>query len=285
MAVFFYLYNMSLRFTNTEKWDDAWFFSLKPLQKLLFNYMCDNCNIAGLIEFIPKKWAFAIGVKEVDITNAVNGITKSLIFSKDGTLIFISTFLKHQKNFPLNDNNSSHVKIVAILNENLYKFGFNDFTEYFKGGSTGGQPPIGIGRGIGNGNGNTLLPEIKISDVPEENKQFYTIALTFHDIMQSYLTKLKIKSTAKHTYGTWTDTIRLMFENDKRTVEEFREVAEYLKKEIPDNNGFSWQSNIRSADTLRKQFEKVLIKARQIKLAKKELGTYRKITEPNLMES
>jgi len=132
---------------------------------------------------------------------------------------------------------------------------------------------------------NTLLSEIKISDVPEENKQFYTIALTFHDIMQSYLTKLKIKSTAKHTYETWINTIRLMFENDKRTVEEFREVAEYLKKETPDNNGFSWQANIRSSDTLRKQFEKVLIKARQLKLAKKESGTYRKITEPNLMKS
>lgn len=131
---------------------------------------------------------------------------------------------------------------------------------------------------------NTLLSEIKISDIPEENKQFYTIALTFHDIMQSYLTKLKIKSTSKHTYETWINTIRLMFENDKRTVEEFREVAEYLKKEIPDNNGFSWQANIRSADTLRKQFEKVLIKARQIKLAKKESSTYKKTTEPNLME-
>lgn len=131
---------------------------------------------------------------------------------------------------------------------------------------------------------NTLLSEIKISDVPEENKQFYTIALTFHDIMQSYLTKLKIKSTTKHTYEKWISVIRLMFENDKRTVEEFREVAEYLKKETPDNNGFSWQANIRSADTLRKHFEKVLIKSRQMKLAKKESSTYRKTIEPNLME-
>lgn len=130
---------------------------------------------------------------------------------------------------------------------------------------------------------NTLLSEIKISDVPETEKQFYTIALSFQNIIEDYLVKLKIKSTAKHKYTTWIDTIRLMFENDKRTVEEFREVAEYLKNEIPDNNGFSWKANIRSPDTLRKQFEKVLIKSRQ-KLTPKGSGIYRKIIEPNLMK-
>jgi hypothetical protein len=129
----------------------------------------------------------------------------------------------------------------------------------------------------------TLLSEIEISDVPEEMKQYYTIAISFQKIIQIYLEKLKIKSTAKHTYGTWINAIRLMFESDKRTIEEFREVAEYLKNEIPDRNGFSWQANIRSADTLRRHFEEVLIKLRQIKLVKKEVGNYRKITETNLM--
>ena len=41
---------MAYRFTDTNKWHDAWFSSLKPLEKLLFNYLCDNCDIAGFIE-------------------------------------------------------------------------------------------------------------------------------------------------------------------------------------------------------------------------------------------
>ena len=150
-----------------------------------------------------------------------------------------------------------------------------------------GQSKVPVIKQITNNNkqlNNILLSEIKISDVPEIEKQFFTIALSFQNIIENYLAKLKIKSTAKHKYSTWIYNIRLMFENDKRTVEEFREVAEYLKNEIPDNNGFSWQANIRSADTLRKHFEKVLIKSRQMKLAKKESSTYRKTIEPNLME-
>ena len=52
---------MAYRYTNTNKWSDAWYSDLKPLEKLLFNYLCDNCDIAGFIEFVPKKWAFDIG--------------------------------------------------------------------------------------------------------------------------------------------------------------------------------------------------------------------------------
>ena len=52
---------MAYRYTNTDKWGDAWYSNLKPSEKLLFNYLCDNCDIAGFIEMNIKRWASDIG--------------------------------------------------------------------------------------------------------------------------------------------------------------------------------------------------------------------------------
>lgn len=41
---------MSKRFTSTEKWKDKWFYSLKGKYKLLWVYMCDTCDLAGIWE-------------------------------------------------------------------------------------------------------------------------------------------------------------------------------------------------------------------------------------------
>ena len=38
------------RFTATEKWQKDWFQSLTPGQKCLWNYLCDNCDAAGVWE-------------------------------------------------------------------------------------------------------------------------------------------------------------------------------------------------------------------------------------------
>ena len=48
---------MAYRYTNTDKWSDCWFSKLKPIEKLLFNYLTDNCDIAGFIELNQKRWA------------------------------------------------------------------------------------------------------------------------------------------------------------------------------------------------------------------------------------
>jgi hypothetical protein len=49
------------RFTETTKWRDPWFRKLSPLAKLLWSYIDDHCNSAGIIELDMEAAAFDIG--------------------------------------------------------------------------------------------------------------------------------------------------------------------------------------------------------------------------------
>ena len=49
------------RFTCTEKWDDPWFWELSDRAKLLWIYLLDHCDHAGVIDFNSKIASFKIG--------------------------------------------------------------------------------------------------------------------------------------------------------------------------------------------------------------------------------
>ncbi|MDI9605933.1 MAG: hypothetical protein QM305_11550, partial [Bacteroidota bacterium] len=100
---------MAYRFTNTEKWEDSWFSSLKQIEMLLFLYLCDNCDIAGFAEVNLKRWASDLNSNPDTIEGALKGLHRGIIISKEGDAIYLRTFLKHQKNLPINTNNKAHV--------------------------------------------------------------------------------------------------------------------------------------------------------------------------------
>lgn len=154
---------MAYRYTNTDKWNDAWFVSLKPEEKLLFNYLCDNCDIAGFIEIIPHRWAADLGYNQNIIQGALKGLGRGLRISESGDCIFINNFLKHQKNLPLNENNKAHLGIIRRFELYSNKFQINNTQEFIEGGSKGLSSPTGIGNGKGSGIGNGKMPEPKFS--------------------------------------------------------------------------------------------------------------------------
>lgn len=50
------------RFTATEKWDDPWFWELSPPAKLLWLFLCDHCDGAGIIDLNTRFASMKIGL-------------------------------------------------------------------------------------------------------------------------------------------------------------------------------------------------------------------------------
>ena len=145
---------MAFRYTNTDKWSDHWFSKLRPIEKLLFNYLCDNCDIAGFIELNQKRWASDILTEIKIIEGALKGLQRGLIYSDTNDCIFIRNYLKHQKNLPLNtEKNPAHKGIIKRFELYSFKFSIQNINEFIEGASKGLSSPIGNGNGNGNGNG------------------------------------------------------------------------------------------------------------------------------------
>lgn len=164
---------MAYRFTNTDKWSDSWFSELNPLEKLVFAYLCDKCDIAGFIEFTPRVWAVELGCSVEEINEAIKphasptlgareGLGRGLIYSLDNSCFFVKNFLKHQKNLPIKSNNNAHIGIVKRIELYCEKFGFTSSESFideliqrgYQGAREGLASPIGKGTGKGSGKGN-----------------------------------------------------------------------------------------------------------------------------------
>ena len=146
---------MAYRYTNTDKWSDKWFLGLKPLEKLLYGYLSDNCDIAGFIEINIKIWAAMIGTNQRGIEGALKGLERGLIYSEDNGCIYLKNFLKHQKNVPLNPQNKAHIGILKCFDNYKYKFKKEIIDKIIEGALKGLASPLGngIGNGIGNNKG------------------------------------------------------------------------------------------------------------------------------------
>ena len=58
---------MAYRFTDTGKWSDSWFIELSPTAKLLFMYICDNCDVAGFFVFFFFMFVFDTGIDKMGL--------------------------------------------------------------------------------------------------------------------------------------------------------------------------------------------------------------------------
>lgn len=189
---------MAYRYTNTDKWSDAWFTKLKPLEKLLFNYLCDNCDIAGFIELNEKRWTSDIGTDLKSTEGALKGLQRGLIYSATEDCIYLRTFLKHQKNLPLNpEKNMAHRGILKRFELYSFKFSIENIYEFIEGACKGLQSPYGngIGNGIGNGKLKGDVYKNLLLKVLDENK------ISLPDGFESLILEwLKYKSEKGQSY-------------------------------------------------------------------------------------
>jgi hypothetical protein len=105
---------MTQRNTKTEKWtEDAWFKKLKAFEKLMFIFLCDNCDCAGIWEIDFEDAAYKMGMNIEIVEQAFRNISKCYV--TDGKKIMLINFLYHQNNLPLNPDNNAHKGIIKRL--------------------------------------------------------------------------------------------------------------------------------------------------------------------------
>ena len=107
---------MMLRSVNTKIWEDAWFETLSPNEKLLFLYLLTNknTNIAGIYETSLRRISFETGLDDGTIRNGFERFEMvcKAFFILD-SFVVLPNFLKHQR---LNKNmEKSVVKTVNQL--------------------------------------------------------------------------------------------------------------------------------------------------------------------------
>jgi hypothetical protein len=153
---------MAHRFTVTDKWAKPWFMQLSPYAKLLFLYLADECDLAGIWEINIPMASLQTGLTSSQVERAENELTTEYAGERKVIRgprhLWLVKFIKHQRNLPLNPENRAHMGIIASLEKHSPEFGF-DLRKSFENNNLPSplqapSKPLLRGYGIGNGIGN-----------------------------------------------------------------------------------------------------------------------------------
>lgn len=105
---------------------------------------------------------------------------------------------------------------------------------------------------------NYLMSEIEISNVPQEEIDYFNVALAFYQLFQNNAKELSVRWShlEKTKYKDCVNSIRLLSEVDNRTRDEMLLVFDLLKKDL------FWKQNIQTTKKLREKFDQLVTKAK-----------------------
>lgn len=103
---------MSKRFTDTNKWDQAWFRKLKPKMKCAWAYLVDRCDHAGVLEVDLETMSFMVG-EAISLEEIHVAFSNQIEFLSDEKLI-IRAFIEFQYG-ELNPENRVHKSVLSRL--------------------------------------------------------------------------------------------------------------------------------------------------------------------------
>ena len=112
---------MAKRFTDNEKWKDAWFMDLPSKYKLFWLYILDECNHAGIWKVNFRVASFCIG-EHLEYSE-VKRLLKDRITILNDENWYVNKFVKYQYKCDiqgLNIKNKAHLSAIKILNEYDY---------------------------------------------------------------------------------------------------------------------------------------------------------------------
>ena len=115
------------RFTETGKWEKAWFQELAPHLKCLWLYMCDKADSAGVWEINWKAASFFIGktVSEADLKHFAGRIA---VF---GAKLVIGSFIEFQYG-RLSEDCRAHLPIFRTIEKHRVSIGYSKAMDSLK---------------------------------------------------------------------------------------------------------------------------------------------------------
>lgn len=103
---------MAKRFTDTGKWDKAWFRKLQPAHKCAWIFLCDRCDHAGIWEIDEDAFAHFVG-NPLSIADVVSTFGEKVMRVGESKLL-ITGFIEFQYG-ELNPENRVHKSIISKL--------------------------------------------------------------------------------------------------------------------------------------------------------------------------
>lgn len=101
------------RFTDADKWEDAWFCGLPPAIKLFWNYICDQCDHGGVWDINWPLAQFHMG--ELDQAAIERALSRRVVPVRGGSRWFIPGFIRFQYPSGLSLTSPAHKRIRATL--------------------------------------------------------------------------------------------------------------------------------------------------------------------------
>lgn len=105
---------MAKRFTDNEKWKKRFFRDLPMEYKLLWIYILDDCNHAGIWDVDLEVAGIRIGYKHFDLESVAATFYEQIVVFKDGDKWFIPDFICFQYGV-LNPNSRVHQSVIQLL--------------------------------------------------------------------------------------------------------------------------------------------------------------------------
>lgn len=103
---------MPRRFTDTEKWDDPWFCELDNEAKLIWFYLIDRCDHAGVWKINFKHLKYHCGTEKAE--DEIRKIFDSRFYEFDDKWFF-PKFLKYQYPKGLQSNKPAIIGVINAL--------------------------------------------------------------------------------------------------------------------------------------------------------------------------
>lgn len=194
---------MAKRFSDTDKWKKSFFRGLEAPYKLLWMYVLDDCDIAGVWQVDFEVACIKIGEKVTERT-ALELFGDRVVQFDQGKKWFLSDFIFFQYG-ELSDTNNMHRAVTKILRSNNLDF---PPTEKVKSGAPEGlTSPQGKGQGYGKGEGKgqghkreTKIPnQVVMPFTSDRFKEVWNTWITYrHEIKKPYRSALSEQAALKN---------------------------------------------------------------------------------------